>query len=192
MAALDKETDALFRASWEKGRREPRERLAADALFRLLAARTTAHVTVRVDAAALTRGSLEPGEICEIAGIGPVSVQAVRDLLPEAFFNVLVRDGVDIRTVTSTSRVIPRRIRTALHDRDPVCIVPGCGSVRYLEIDHWRTQVRDFGPTELDNLCRICSIHHDMRHEDGWRLGGGPGRWTWDHPGLSPGRRSRA
>ncbi|MGH3265525.1 MAG: hypothetical protein ACRDNS_26425, partial [Trebonia sp.] len=34
-----------------------------------------------------------------------------------------------------------------------------------------------FGPTELDNLCLVCRVHHAMVTDEGWRILGGPGRW---------------
>ena len=48
---------------------------------------------VRVDAAALMRGHPVDGEVVEIAGVGPVPVSAVRELLPEALVAVVVTKG---------------------------------------------------------------------------------------------------
>ena len=193
LAALEKETEAVFHESWRArgaaGGAEPRERLAADALVRLVtgSAQTSgAHLVVRVDAATLVRGDLEGGEICEVEGVGPISVDAARSLLGDGFATLLVHDGDDIKTVTSTSRVIPRKVRVALEARDPACVVPGCGASRQLEIDHWRTDFSAHGPTELDNLCRLCATHHRMKTREGWRIGGGPGKWQWVPPRAGP------
>jgi hypothetical protein len=184
-AALDKELDSVFAEAWAAGASEPRDRLCADALVRLVTgnAKTAgAHVAVRVDAGALVRGRVEDGEVCEIPGVGPVSVTAARSLLGDGFLTMLVTDGVDIKTVTSTTRAIPRRVAVALAERDQTCVVPGCGATRNLEIDHWRLDFARHGPTELDNLCRLCRIHHAMKTKHGWRLGGGPGKWRWEPP----------
>jgi hypothetical protein len=186
--ALDKETDAWFRAAHKAGARDPKERSCADALVALVtgAAKTAgAQVMVRVDATALHRGSLEEGEICEIEGVGPVSIEAARSLVPGGTLTALITDGVDVRTVTGTTRTIPKRIEVALAERDRCCVVPGCGSTFRLEIDHWRQQFADHGPTELDNLCRLCATHHRMKHREGWHLGGGPGKWKWVPPGRA-------
>jgi hypothetical protein len=139
-------------------------------------------VLVRVDAAALQRGSVVGDEICEIAGVGPVSVRVARELLCEGFLTLLVTDGVDVRTVTSTTRTVPGRVEKALLLRDARCVVPGCGTTERLEIDHWRTDFAWRGPTELANLCRLCPAHHAMKTRTGWRLVGGPGRWRWLRP----------
>lgn len=139
-------------------------------------------VLVRVDAAALRRGSVSTGEICEIAGVGPVSVGVARELLCEGFLTLLVTDGADIRTVTSTTRSVPSRIEKALLLRDASCVVPGCGATERLEIDHWKTDFAWRGPTELANLCRLCPAHHAMKTRTGWQLVGCPGRWRWFPP----------
>jgi hypothetical protein len=186
--AMEKETNVWFKASWKAGAKEPRERVAADALVALItgSARTAgAQVVVRVDATALRRGSLEGDERCEIEGVGPVSLEAARSFLPEATLTSLIRDGVNVLNVTSTTRTIRRRLEMALAERDPTCVVPGCPSTFRLQTDHWRQQFTDYGPTELDNLCRLCAIHHRMKHHEGWRLGGGPGKWKWVAPGRA-------
>jgi hypothetical protein len=186
MAALDKETEAVFKASWRAQVKDPRERCGADALVNLVTGTATtagAQVIVRVDAAALRRGSLQGDELCEIDGVGPISVDAARTLLADATITTLVRDGIDVASVTRARRAIPSRLKTALEDRDRCCVVPGCGSTHRLEIHHWRTDVFSGGPTELDNLCRLCPVHHRLQTNEGYRIGGGPGKWKWVAPG---------
>jgi hypothetical protein len=141
-----------------------------------------------VDAAALRRGATEGDETCEIAGIGPVPVATARQLLGDCYFNILVTDGIDVSTVTSTKRTIPHALRIALQRRDPTCVVPGCPITRHLQIDHWRVDWARGGRTELDNLARLCPAHHDLKTNHGWRLAGGPGRWRWVRPKQPPGR----
>lgn len=151
-----------------------------------------ARVIVRVDAGALGRGHLGPGEICEIAGVGPVPVATARALLGDALLNVVVTRGVDVACVTGTGRTVPSALKVALAERDPVCVVPGCGVAHHLEIDHWRTDYARGGPTRLDNLARLCGPHHKMKTNLGWRLTGGPGNWGWVGPDDSrppPGSR---
>ncbi|MGH9087251.1 MAG: DUF222 domain-containing protein [Acidimicrobiales bacterium] len=187
LSALAKKTDELF----ERAPDEPVERLRADALVELVTrGGVRAEVTVRADAAALVRGEVLPGEACEIDGVGPVSVTRVRSLLGEAWMTLLLTDGADIRTVTSTTRVVPRRVRIALEARDRTCVVPGCGARLHLEIHHWRTDFAEGGLTELDNMCRMCKPHHKLVSETGWRILGGPGRWRFIGPRAVP--RARA
>ena len=86
----------------------------------------TATVHVRVDHAALVRGHVEPGELCEIPGVGPIPVEVARRLAVDSVLNVLVTDGVDVTTVAHSGRTIPAALRRALVERDPECVVPGC------------------------------------------------------------------
>lgn len=140
------------------------------------------HALVIVDAAALRRGRTQRGELCEIDGIGPVSVEAATELVGEAGLQFLVRDGVDIRTVTSTRRDVPQRVSVALVVRDRTCAVPGCGKRHGLETDHRAVDFAQGGPTCLENLVRLCPEHHDLKTHGGWRLEGGPGQWKWVAP----------
>ena len=73
---------------------------------------------VLVDGIALKRGHVSTGERCEIAGVGPVSVDWVRKLIPQAIVDALVHDGVDITTYAPirkrrAGRVDSRRKRVA-------------------------------------------------------------------------------
>lgn len=140
------------------------------------------HAVVIVDAKALRRGTTQGDELCEIEGIGPVSVEAVTELVGEGGMQLLVRDGVDVRTVTSTRRDLPQRVEAALWVRDRTCAVAGCGKRHGLVVDHCHFNFGDDGPTELDNLARLCPEHHDLKTYGGWRLLGGPGKWRWIAP----------
>ena len=164
------------------------DQLRADALVRLVTGRVAGQglgrpeLLIRVDAEALRREEVVDGETCEIAGIGPVSVGVARSVLGEALWTLLVTSGTDIRTVTTTTRVIPKKVRNALWLRDHECVVPGCGETEGLEIDHWTRDFGWHGVTELDNLALVCRVHHAMKTRTGWRLLGGPGRWVWLAP----------
>ncbi len=127
-----------------------------------------------VDSAALARGHTEPGERCEIAGVGPVPVTTARALLDDAVVSVLVRDGDDITAVSRPTRTIPTKLRRALETRYPTCAVHGCANDQFLEIDHV-VPIEDRGPTEISNLWRLCSHHHALKTHAGWRVVGANG-----------------
>ena len=76
-------------------------------------------VHVRVDHAALIRGRVEPGEICEIPGVGPIPVEVARRLAVDSILSVLVTDGVDVTTVAHAGRTIPAAVRRALRRARP-------------------------------------------------------------------------
>ena len=149
---------------------------------------------VIVNAESLRRGSTEGDELCEIEGIGPVSVAAATELLSEGGFQYLVKEGFDIKTVTKSSRVIANCIDMALIVRDRVCAVPGCGNRIGLERDHRQLDYGKDGPSELENLVRLCPAHHKLKTDGGWRLEGRPGAWEWVAPPKPPnaGRMARA
>lgn len=185
--ALVRATDRCWRQSWASGRHLSTDQARADALVALCTGSEGSvagppELVVTVDAAALVRGGTEDGEVCEIDGVGPVPVATARGLMGDALLTLCVTDGSDVRTVSSTSRVVPARVRKALGLRDPACVVPGCGQRIHLEIDHWRVDFSRGGLTSLDNLCRLCTPHHRLKTRTGWRLDGGPGRWRWLPP----------
>ncbi len=195
VAALEPYTERVFHAARNQGRREPYAAYAADALVEMAEhARACDHqpsrrspgatVQVVVDHGALTRGSLEQGEKCEIPGIGSIPVATARALAGDAFLSVLVRDGTDLRAVAHLGRTIPSRLRTAIELRDRSCVVPGCDVRRHLEIDHIMP-VTQGGPTSLDNLARLCRWHHYLKTHRGYRLSGGPGSRRFGRPDPS-------
>ena len=142
-------------------------------------------MAVRVDHAALVRGHAEEGEVCDIAGIGPIPVATARALANDGVLKVVVTKGVDVVAVAHGGRTIPAHVRTALEARDPRCVIPGCDVGDRLEIDHLLA-FAEGGPTTLENLARLCHRHHYLKTHQGWVLGGRPGAWTWDRPGAAP------
>ncbi len=122
--------------------------------------RAPATVVAHVDHEAFTRGWTEPGETCEIVGIGPVPVFVVRKLASDAILKALITDGTDIRSVSHLGRTIPARLRTAIGALYPECVIAGCHVDRHLELDH-NTPVCEGGRTELENLAPLCHFHHD-------------------------------
>ena len=145
-----------------------------------------ARTLIVVNAESLRRGTTEGDELCEIEGIGPVSVAAAKELLSEGGFQYLVKEGFDIKTVTKSTRVISNCIDMALVVRDRVCARPGCGNRLGLERDHWKLDYGQDGPTELENLVRLCPDCHKLKTDGGWRLEGRPGAWKWVAPAKPP------
>src|ERR687898_929898 len=149
--------DRIFCDARRAGRREPRAAYAADALVALATEGPCKPVEVRlnIDAPVIVRGHAQPGERCDITGIGPVPATTARALLDDALVSVLVTDGDDIKTISKAKRTIPAQLRRAAEARYPTCGVKGCANDRFLQIDHV-TPVEDHGLTEDDNLWRLC------------------------------------
>ena len=185
MAALKPIQDEIFRSARKSGEHERPEAYAADALMTLCAKasasdsgasasttktnRPNAVINIRVDIDALNRGRTEHGEICEIAGVGPIPVAAATEYLGEAFLKLLVMDGTDIRTIAHLGRAIPAKLRSAVEERDRVCQVPTCDMSVGLEMDHI-VPFAEGGAASLENLVRLCKRHHLQKTHDGYRL----------------------
>ena len=68
------------------------------------------------------------------------------------------------------SRVANREQRRALRAMYRHCAIPGCRVVfDYCDIHHIRW-FRNLGNTDIDNLLPICTKHHHLVHEGGWKL----------------------
>jgi hypothetical protein len=182
MAALEPYERDQFDLARKAERRELPDALAFDAMVQLaddVAAgrfakapgRAPATIVVRVDKAAYDRGRSEPGDVCEIAGVGPIPASVARKLAEDAIHKALITDGTDVRSISHLGRTIPTRLRTAIEEAYPECAVEGCHVERHLEIDH-RIPVAEGGKTELANLQRLCHHHHDEKHTGGGRRAG--------------------
>jgi hypothetical protein len=68
------------------------------------------------------------------------------------------------------SRIIPKAIERAVRARDhDCCSFPGCNNHRFLEchhVEHWANG----GETSIDNLLLLCTKHHTLVHEGGFRI----------------------
>ncbi len=211
MAALKPIQDQIFKVARKSGEHERPEAYAADALMTLCekasaihpsesgtkTSRPNAVINIRVDIDALKRGRTQDGEICEIAGVGPIPVATATEYLGEAFLKLLVIDGVDIKTVAHMGRHIPAPLRTAVEERDRVCQVPTCDMTLGLEIDHIKP-FSEGGPASFENLVRLCKRHHHQKTHEGFRLervdahqysaagtlckGAEQARWAWRGP----------
>ena len=78
-----------------------------------------------INAESLRRGTTEGDELCEIDGIGPVSVAAATELLSEGGFQYLVKEGFDIKTVTKSTRVVAQLHRYGAHRPRPCLCATG-------------------------------------------------------------------
>jgi hypothetical protein len=112
---------------------------------------------------------------------GPVlHPETAKRLLCEARVQTVIEDasGTPMRLGRMTRQPSAAMLRQ-LRYRDGGCTFPGCGSQRFAKAHHvawWR----DGGPTDLENLVLVCSFHHKLVHEHGWRIArtpDGPVRW---------------
>ena len=192
MARLQARADALFKKARAEGRREPLEAYLFDALMSLgvddegETRRTSGSrgtkVLVRVDLEALFRGYPTCGEVCEIAGFGPVPVSVVKDLLAQGdtFLAAIITKGVAVTGVAHLGRSHTAYQRTALQWLYPICAVEGCSSLTR-EIDHRHDWVKTLR-SEFDDADGYCGHHHDMKTYEGWGLVEGTGKRAFVPP----------
>jgi hypothetical protein len=156
----------------------------------LAAARVAAKVpmrfraVLRVDYEALVRGAVDGGEVCEIAGLGPIPVATARELLGESTLHLVITKGVEVANVTYLGRAPNAAQRVAMAWQMPMCSVAGCPRRARLEYDHG-TAFAESPETGLGNLRPLCGYHHDLKSDLGWDLAAGEGRRPMvppDHP----------
>ena len=197
-AAWEPIVNELFRAAYKQGRREPREAYAFDALIELArragqpapgdskAKRPSPRFLglVRVDHAALVRGAVDDGEVCEIAGLGPIPVTTARQLLGDAILKLVLTNGQQVANVTSLRRSATVAQQVALWWQAPCCQALDCTGTRRLENDH-RDEWCKTHVTEVETLDPLCGHHHWLKTVLGWALVDGEGKRPMvppDHP----------
>jgi hypothetical protein len=143
-----------------------------------------AKVVVPIDWDAFLRGWPVGDEVCEIAGVGPVPVSAVKAMVAsgDAFLAAVVTKGTDVVNVAHLGRQPTAAQRSALEWRNPTCAVSGCNASVRLEIDH-RHDWADHKITLLSLLDRLCRHHHALKTRTGWALVAGTGKRAMVAPG---------
>jgi hypothetical protein len=211
IARLEPFIQAEFDRARREGRTERRGAYAFDALLAALGlaadrsatgrasstaggprpAARRARVLARIDVSAVKRGHAEPTETCEIDGLGPVPVAALRELLPDAAIELIVTNGRNIWNVTNLARRPCALQQTVLDWIGGQCARKGCGATRNLQIDH-RLDWAHTHVTELRALDWLCPSDHARKTHEGWSLVEGSGRRPMvppdhpDHPANAP------
>jgi hypothetical protein len=133
-------------------------------------------VIVLVDHAALLRGHTIAGETCEIAGLGPLSVETARQiLLDDPFLAVVVKRGRDVVNVAHHGRGLDAHQRTAIEANGVRCSNIACNRTVAIQIDHRHPYAAD-PVTELSNQDPLCPDCHRRKTHHGWQLEPGVGR----------------
>ncbi len=164
MAALDQAAESVPQEVRELGFRAVR----AQALVGVATGgEPRTEVVVHVDAETLAGDEIKRrSEVPD----GPVlSPETVRRLgCDAAVVAILERGGMPL-SIGRRSRSIPPALRRALRSRDRGCRFPGCAHTKHLHahhIQHWAHG----GATEIGNLVQLCSHHHRLVHEGGYRV----------------------
>ncbi len=78
-------------------------------------------------------------------------------------------DGVHL-DLGRTTRLASREQRRALRAMYRGCAVPGCCVAWDYVVIHHLKYFRNDGPTDIANLLPLCTKHHHLAHEGGWKL----------------------
>jgi len=118
-------------------------------------------VTVHVDHSALTGGE----------GRSALPIESVKRICCDSKAIVITEDEKgEPLSIGRKTRIVPLAIQRALRARDNnCCTFPGCHNRRYLHshhVEHWSNG----GETSLDNLMLLCTKHHALVHEGGFRI----------------------
>jgi len=104
------------------------------------------------------------------AGRADAPLETVKRLACDSSVVVVTEDerGTPL-TVSRRNRTVSTPVRRAVLARDRCCTLPGCHRTRFVEahhVEHWI----DGGETTVDNLTLLCSYHHRLLHEGGYRI----------------------
>ncbi len=116
----------------------------------------------------------DAGKLVGRLHLGPVLGQEeLRFLACDADLQTLFEDSGHPFHLGRTRRTVPSSLRHVVVDRDRCCRFPGCGRTVNLDVHHlihWA----DGGPTDLDNLVTLCSLHHRLHHQGHFTIRGNP------------------
>jgi hypothetical protein len=99
--------------------------------------------------------------VCEIPGVGSVPVRHARTVLSHGLLELVITDGVDVRTVVSRTRHVPDALKLAIAERDERCKVRGCDRTQNLERHHTKP-FSEHHLTTYELLGMLCGAHHDL------------------------------
>jgi len=131
-------------------------------------------VNIHVDQSALA------GDV----GRSSVPIETVKRLCCDGQTVVMTetKDGEPL-SIGRKSRVVPKGIERAVRARDKnTCRFPGCCNKRFVDIhhiEHWANG----GETAVEQLMLLCSKHHTLVHEGGFRIDRDfLGNWSFFRP----------
>ena len=117
-------------------------------------------LVLHVDEAALHGG----------AGRADAPLETVKRLACDSSLVVVTEDerGTPLG-VSPKQRVVSTPLRRALLARDRCCAFPGCHRKKFVHAHHVQHWIEG-GQTTLENLVLLCSYHHRLLHEGGYRI----------------------
>ena len=114
---------------------------------------------------------VEQSALASNGGRAALPIESVKRLCCDSHAVVITGDSSgEPLSIGRKSRIIPKAIARAVRARDnSCCTFPGCRNQRFLNchhIEHWSNG----GETSMDNLMLLCTKHHALVHESGFRI----------------------
>ena len=142
---------------------------------------------------------LEPGQVPELAGYGPISTATARALAAGGIWRRIVTDPLtgSVLDVGHTRYRPTRAIAEHIVARDRTCVRPGCShQASSCQLDHTipfdHTNPTRGGPTNVANLGPLCARDHQVKTHAGFQLTQvEPGIFEWTTPTGHRYRRER-
>jgi hypothetical protein len=88
-------------------------------------------------------------------------------VLSHGILQLVITDGVDVRTVVSNTRHVPTASKIAIAERDRRCKIRGCDCDRMLERHH-TPPFEESHSTIYRELGNLCPKHHDLVTHKGY------------------------
>jgi len=135
-------------------------------------------VIVSVDAGELSetdlkntpeRSSETPTKCATVRGAGAIARETAKRLSCDCSITTIKTAMGEPIDIGRKSRIWPNAMVRAIKERDQHCVWPGCTQSRHLHIhhiEHWA----DGGTTSVQNGACLCSHHHTLVHEGGYRI----------------------
>ena len=103
-------------------------------------------------------------------GKSELPVESVRRISCDSSVTAIVEDkkGNPLE-VGRKKRVVSPQLKRALVARDKQCRYPGCCHEKWLDAHHMKHWI-DGGETTMENLVLLCSRHHRLLHEGGFKI----------------------
>ncbi|MFB2585424.1 HNH endonuclease [Herbiconiux liukaitaii] len=180
--------DQAARAARSDAEPRTQAQLRSDILANTILGRTdgalgfTPTIIVTVPAATMVGCEGDAGEEsldehAKLHGYGPIDPDLARRLAAEAptFLKVLVHPGTGDTIEVAGRYRIPAALREALIVADEHCRFPGCGRrAARCELDHTEDWALG-GRSTASNLAHLCTSHHHLKHNGGWKVTRPPG-----------------
>jgi hypothetical protein len=102
-------------------------------------------------------------------GESSLPLETVRRLCCDGSVVPVITNQGEPLAIGRKQRTIPTAVRRALLVRDKACSFPGCTHTQWLDAHHIRHWAEG-GETNLENLILLCTHHHRLLHEGGFKL----------------------